>query len=178
MKILRAADRVAVPWKNGGGVTREVTVWPERAGFDDFAWRISIAEVREAGPFSRFDGVERTLTILEGRMRLEFADRVVELDAQSPPFVFSGDESCHGTPLGGPVTDLNAMVRRGRASVARIAAGTVLSAQTIFVAAAAVMARAGDARVTLQPLDALWWDGETPAVVDGAGLAIRLSDIF
>ncbi len=175
MKVLRAADRVAVPWKNGGGVTREVMVWPERAGFDDFEWRVSIAEVRGAGPFSRFVGVERVLAILEGRMRLEFADRVVEIDAESAPLVFSGEESCHGTPLAGPVTDLNVMVRRARAAVERVAAGVVLSAETIFVATEAGVARAGDARVALQPLDALHWAGEEPVAVDGAGLAIRLS---
>ena len=31
MRLLRAADRTAVPWKNGGGVTRDVIVWPAGA---------------------------------------------------------------------------------------------------------------------------------------------------
>ena len=43
MKHLPRDARVARPWKNGGGTTREVAVSPEGAGLDDFAWRISLA---------------------------------------------------------------------------------------------------------------------------------------
>ncbi len=68
---LAAAARRAVPWKNGGGVTEEIAVYPSDAGFDDFAWRISMARVGQGGPFSRFPGVDRTLAVLEGRMRLD-----------------------------------------------------------------------------------------------------------
>jgi environmental stress-induced protein Ves len=116
MRILRAADRIATPWKNGGGVTREVALWPPDSTFDTFDWRVSLAEVREAGPFSVFENIDRTMAILEGRLALTFADREVELDGESTPFAFAGDESCYGAPLGGPVTDLNVMARRGRAT--------------------------------------------------------------
>ncbi|MFN9927385.1 MAG: HutD family protein, partial [Phenylobacterium sp.] len=60
--LLRAADRLAVPWKNGGGITRELAVWPPGASFDDFVWRVSMAEVHQDGPFSSFPGVDRILT--------------------------------------------------------------------------------------------------------------------
>lgn len=114
IRILRAADRAAVPWKNGGGVTREVAVWPPGSDLNTFDWRISIAEVRDEGPFSLFENIDRTLTILEGRMALAFPDHTVERDAHSAPLPFPGDVPCFGTPLGGPVTDLNVMTRRGR----------------------------------------------------------------
>jgi environmental stress-induced protein Ves len=117
--ILRAADRVAVPWKNGGGITREVVVWPPGVSLGAFDWRVSIAEVSAAGPFSRFENIDRTMAILEGRLALRFSDRNVELDANSAPLDFAGDIACGGEPLGGPVTDLNVMVRRGCA-VARV----------------------------------------------------------
>lgn len=116
MRLLRAADRVPVPWKNGGGVTREVAAFPEGAGFDDFLWRVSMAEVRADGPFSVFPDVERVLAVLEGRLRLEVTSLPpVELAADSPPAVFPGDAPTHGAVLAGPVLDLNVMTRRGRA---------------------------------------------------------------
>ena len=40
----------ASPWKNGGGVTREVAKSPSQAPF----WRLSIANVDQEGPFSSF----------------------------------------------------------------------------------------------------------------------------
>jgi len=134
MRILRAADRAAVPWKNGGGLTREVAVWPQDAGFDDFEWRVSIAEVRDAGPFSRFEGVERILAILDGRMRLEFADSVAELDAASAPLTFSGSESCSGTPLDGPVVDLNLMTRGRAGRMQRLRRGIVRDGLVVALA--------------------------------------------
>jgi len=159
MKILRAADRVATPWKNGGGVTREVAVWPAGAGIDAFDWRVSIAEVTGAGPFSHFAGIDRTLAILEGRMALAFADRTVELDADSPPLAFAGDVSCSGTPIGGAVTDLNVMARRGRcaARVERIAGETFsTAAATMVVATANTTIGFGREEMSLNRFDAVF----------------------
>jgi len=150
MKLLRAAERVAVPWKNGGGVTREVAAWPQSAGFEDFDWRVSIAEVAEAGPFSRFENIDRTLAILSGCMVLDFAERSVTLDAASAPFAFAGDAACHGTPIGGPVTDLNVMTRRGRCTsrVERATQATLADALVVAIATT----RLGDQ--TLERFDA------------------------
>ena len=115
MHILRAADRSATPWKNGGGVTREVAAWPPGAGFDDFHWRVSMAEVRADGPFSMFPGVDRILAVLQGRLALDIEGRAtVELDPGAPPAAFPGDAPTAGRVLSGPVTDLNVMTRRGR----------------------------------------------------------------
>lgn len=66
VRILRAAGRAAAVWKNGGGVTREIAVFPEGAGMDDFVWRASLAEVAADGPFSAFPGIDRTITLAEG----------------------------------------------------------------------------------------------------------------
>jgi environmental stress-induced protein Ves len=114
-QILRAADRVATPWKNGLGVTREIAVHPPGAGLDDFDWRISMATVDAGGPFSIFPGVDRILTVLEGRLSLSLDGAVpVELGPDSPPLAFPGDIAVHADLLAGPVTDLNVMTRRGR----------------------------------------------------------------
>ena len=116
MRILRAADRAATPWKNGGGETREVAAWPPGAGFDDFDWRISMATVRSDGPFSVFPGVDRILAVIEGAgLQLTIgAATPLQLDTLTPPTRFSGDAACTAALLAGPVRDLNVMIRRGR----------------------------------------------------------------
>jgi hypothetical protein len=174
MRILRAADRVAVPWKNGGGSTREVAVWPPGAGLDDFEWRVSIAEVHAPGPFSLFPGIDRTLTVLEGRLELTFADRTIELAPESDPFSFPGDVPCDGRPIGGPVMDLNVLTRRGvcSARVQRIASGTVDAArQTIIVATQPATLRFGAEAASLQRFDAALIENAA-SVLDGAAFVI------
>ncbi|MEG1056294.1 MAG: HutD family protein, partial [Janthinobacterium sp.] len=52
------------PWKNGGGSTREIVCFPPGAGMDSFAWRISVATISQAGPFSAFAGIDRQIMLL------------------------------------------------------------------------------------------------------------------
>jgi uncharacterized protein len=179
IRILREADRVAVPWKNGGGVTREVAVWPPVAGMDDFLWRVSIAEVLEAGPFSYFDAVDRTLMVLRGHLVLAFTDFEIDLQPGDDPFAFQGDEPCTGTPFGGPAIDLNVMVRRGRvlASVERVN-DTALAAtadHTLVVAVAPVALHADGAVQTLEPFDAAAIDRGTGASLQGIAYVITIA---
>lgn len=115
MRILRAIDRTPMPWKNGGGVTREVAIWPPTAALDAFDWRISIADVAQGGPFSTFPDVDRVLTVIEGS-GLELVVEglaAVKLDAAAAPFAFPGDAACAARLHLGPIRDLNLMVRRG-----------------------------------------------------------------
>lgn len=49
-----------MPWRNGLGVTTEVLVQPPDASAG-FAWRISVATITRAGPFSPFPGYDRTI---------------------------------------------------------------------------------------------------------------------
>lgn len=117
LTILRAADRKPVPWKNGGGVTREVAAWPPGADFDDFAWRISMAEVREDGPFSSFPGVDRVLAVLEGGLRLNVeGGDVFDLTPDTAPAAFDGGAPTTSHLTAAPVLDLNVMTRRAAAS--------------------------------------------------------------
>jgi environmental stress-induced protein Ves len=115
MRLLRAADRVAVPWKNGGGVTRDVIVSPAGAGMDDFDWRISIAEIASDGPFSAFPGIDRKLAVLEGKVALTIdGGAPVVLDRQAAPLDFQGERAIQADLVDGPSMDLNVMTRRGR----------------------------------------------------------------
>ncbi len=105
-----------MPWKNGGGVTREIALGPAGAGPEEFLWRLSIAEVATSGPFSVFSGIDRTLTVLEGDgLKLDFAegDDLV-IDVPWRPAAFDGGRACEGRLIGGPVVDFNVMSRRGR----------------------------------------------------------------
>ncbi|MCX5192608.1 HutD family protein [Streptomyces sp. NBC_00249] len=116
IRILRAADRAAVPWKNGGGVTREIAARPEDAGTADFAWRVSLAEVAADGPFSEFPGVDRTLTLAEGAgMDLTVGEEHRRVDERYAPRHFPGDLPTGCRLLGGPVVNFNVMWRRERA---------------------------------------------------------------
>ena len=101
MKHLPRDERVARPWKNGGGTTREVAVSPEGAGLDDFAWRISLAELHEAGAFSSYPGVSRTLLLLEGEpVRLDIDGEAVELVRGGEAVHFDGGARVFASPAG------------------------------------------------------------------------------
>jgi environmental stress-induced protein Ves len=113
VRILRAADRIAMPWKNGGGVTREVAAWPPGASLDGFDWRVSLADVAADGPFSAFPGVDRVLTVIDGDgLALEIEGRTVRLEPGAP-FAFPGEAAVVARLTAGPIRDLNVMVRRG-----------------------------------------------------------------
>jgi environmental stress-induced protein Ves len=107
----------AIPWKNGGGVTRTITASPPRSDFDSFDWRVSIAEVASSGDFSRFPGVDRNILLLDGAgMMLHGNDgRVIPLTTPFEPFSFQGEEAFRSQLLDGPSRDFNVMTRRGRA---------------------------------------------------------------
>lgn len=117
LRVIRAQACPEIAWKNGGGTTREIAVFPPGAGMEDFLWRLSMAKVEKAGTFSTFESIDRILTVIEGTLRLSGPTLNVTLDCASNPFPFDGAALIIGEPLTGPVLDLNAMVRRGSHSV-------------------------------------------------------------
>ena len=48
---VRFDDLPPQPWRNGGGVTRALLTWPHA---DDWAVRVSVADITRDGPFSAF----------------------------------------------------------------------------------------------------------------------------
>jgi len=165
MRHLPHSARIARPWKNGGGVTRDVFTAPEGAGLDSFDWRVSLAEVASDGPFSRFDGIDRTTAILSGAgFFLTVDGHPHRLTPDSPGLAYPGDAPASAVLIGGPVIDLNVMTRRARHShsLRRV----VLDQPAVFEAGTAlVLWQAGRARVSNgatpvmpDPLDALVFD--------------------
>ncbi len=107
-----------MPWKNGGGETVEIAVFPPDASVDDFDWRISMAMVASDGPFSIFPGIDRTLSILDGSGMSLSIDRSapILLNKTSEPLSFAADVPVDAVLVDGTITDLNVMTRRGRFS--------------------------------------------------------------
>ena len=114
-RLIKPADYVRMPWKNGGGHTTEIAAHPATATLDSFDWRISIADINAEGPFSRFPGVDRIIVLVAGAgMRLAGDAHVAELRAPFEPYAFSGDDALSCSLVDGPVRDFNLMLRRGR----------------------------------------------------------------
>ena len=117
LSVLKPSDYRVMPWKNGGGTTTEIWIHPEGAGWDDFAWRVGIADIARSGPFSSFPGIERSILMLEcpegSGMKLTIDGNESMLPLHR--FVdFAGEAVTEGTLLGAPVRDFNVMSRRGR----------------------------------------------------------------
>ena len=97
------ADLVATPWKNGGGVTREILSWPPGSTVANFDWRVSIAHIASSGPFSAFPGVDRVITLLEGAgVDLRSSGGAINhsLDHPLVPFAFAGEAPIDARLLG------------------------------------------------------------------------------
>ncbi|WP_370878591.1 HutD/Ves family protein [Pararhizobium capsulatum] len=105
-----------MPWKNGGGETTEIAVYPPDADLAGFGWRISMATVANDGPFSAFPGIDRTLSILSGEgVELDIAGRAPTMLTQSSaPLAFPADAATSARLVSGTITDLNVMTRRGQ----------------------------------------------------------------
>ncbi|RQS74023.1 HutD family protein [Burkholderia sp. Bp8963] len=185
--LIRASSLVASPWKNGGGVTREIAAHPPGAALDAFAWRVSVADVGEAGPFSRFPGIDRTLVLLSGAgMTLaEEGGAQHVLDAPLARVDFAGETAIDATLHDGATRDFNLMTRRAttRGSVAAWRAGTHRVERTdtmlLFCATGTVQVVLDGATHTLEELDTLRLDGPQRAFDvavsgDGALLAVSL----
>jgi len=142
MRRLGPADYRDMPWKNGGGVTREMLKLPHPSDPARFLARLSIATVGASGPFSVFPGVNRLIMLLEGKgMALSIAGAPeVVLDQRWQPFAFPGDAEINCRLLGGAVRDFNLMVDRATAeatlAVVHLAPGetrTVAGASTVLL---------------------------------------------
>jgi len=129
-RVLTPADYRETAWKNGGGRTTELAIHPPGAGLAHFAWRVSIADVQQDGPFSDFDGVDRTLVLLRGAgMLLTAGGATLDIRVPFEPVAFAGEIAYACVLCDGPVQDFNLMVRRsvahGRVDVVRDTAGAV-----------------------------------------------------
>lgn len=115
MEIIRFAELRSEPWRNGGGVTRELASHPKAASAQDGAWdwRVSIADVSKAADFSAFPGMERVLTVIDGELLLLTVDGAEHPLEKYRPFRFSGESAAHGALPTGDIRNLNVITRTG-----------------------------------------------------------------
>jgi hypothetical protein len=150
LQILRARDRAMTPWKNGGGVTCQIAVFPEDADLTNFAWRISLATIAAGGEFSTFTGVDRLMLVLAGRLELEMAGASpLTLDAATPALAFPGDAPVAALTPASPVADVNVMVRRGRFTASLERRAVAGAAAVVGQDVSFILAPAGGVGVTL-----------------------------
>jgi len=115
--LLPAIGHRRMRWANGSGATSEIMVSPPGAGMHNFLWRASIADIDRPGPFSPLPGIDRSIMVLDGLLRLRIdAMAPIRLAPDTPPFSFSGDAAVFAQPEGRPVADFSMMTRRGQAS--------------------------------------------------------------
>lgn len=184
LRHLTPADARRVPWKNGRGVTDELLVWPPGASLQrgDFEWRLARAGVSEAGPFSEFPGFERVLLVTSGEgLLLRPAAAAAPMRALPlRPVRFAGEGATSAELLGGPVTDLNLLLRRGvvRGDVDVLQPGgtprrvRLAAAHAVLVLLAGALELRGlGAPVVLAAGESLWArDAQAEAVVAGDGV--------
>lgn len=113
MRIIRQSDLVEKPWKNGGGITRDIA-----AEFDGetLLWRLSMADVDSDGPFSVFAGLTRVLTVIKGGgMILQSPDSALTAE-YAQPVTFDGASPITAKLTNGSLTDFNLMYATARVS--------------------------------------------------------------
>ena len=160
----------AQPWRNGGGLTRELLVWraPHHAPSPDSPWslRLSVADITQDGPFSSFPGIDRCFAVLEGNgVELALPAGARQQRLTDPPLAFDGAVAVGCRLLGGPTRDLNLMGQRsaGRIAMQRALPESVLEAGSAWrglFAFSAAQVDCGPAAglQTLDPGTLLWSD--------------------
>ncbi|MFI6435756.1 HutD family protein [Streptomyces sp. NPDC050759] len=192
---LRWSEYRSVPWKNGGGRTREVasgTVQAPPASAetaDGFDWRVSVADVDAGGSFSAFPGIDRVITVVEGEGMVLTVDGAPHAVGPLSPFAFSGDAATDCRPTAGAVRTMNVMTRRSRAAatvrivtlaVARGAEMACPDGETLLVMAVTEGIAVGEPdgrETTLGRLDCMRHEGPAALTLRGDGIvaAIRIT---
>jgi hypothetical protein len=150
--LLPAAVRVPVPWRNGGGITREIATTPE--------WRLSIADVDRDGPFSAYPEYHRVITPIRGNGMVLTVDGTTHRVLRHQPFAFPGGADTTCELIYGSVVNLNVMSKTpAHVELRRVRA-------EMRLAATALVVLEGELTIGpyhLGPLDALVLDDQISA---------------
>ena len=180
----------AMAWKNGGGVTREIVREPAGASLEDFDWRVSVADIAAAGPFSRFVGIDRHLLLLEGNgVHLTSAEAGLDVNllADDTVLAFSGNVDMNSLLLGGAVRDFNVMTKRG---VWQAQVNVWTEAATVQPQAGLILQTVGQARCEHEEGESVlaagqgcWWQGQMtslrwqPLSADAKAIVVVLQSV-
>lgn len=165
LHLVHLAEVPPQPWRNGGGVTRELLAWSPHGPAAEWALRVSVADIDRDGPFSAFPGIDRHFAVLEGEgvvLGEPGAERL--LTVSTAPWSFDGESAPACRLRHGPTRDLNLMVRRagGRGHLVPITGrGLALAPgpawRAVYARQALVLRRAGDDAPLALPAHALAW---------------------
>jgi len=106
LRIFNFSNLEPVPWKNGGGVTREIAAFRENG---NIIWRLSIADVASDGAFSSFVGLTRVLTVIQGKGIVLCTENRNSEAVLGMPVTFDGGRATQAKLIDGPIRDLNVM---------------------------------------------------------------------
>lgn len=114
-QVLRHRFYPSMPWRNGRGSTLEIARDPPTG--EEFAWRLSLADIEQDGAFSEYAGYRRALVLIAGKsLHLRFKGHGhCILEAAGRGTRFEGDWKTHCAVPDGRCTDLSLIVQRGRA---------------------------------------------------------------
>ncbi len=112
IEVIRARDYREQPWKNGGGLTREIAVAFSDDRDKSVLWRVSLATIDRDGPFSEYRGYDRTIVALDAApVELDVDGKSIVLERWQP-HEFRGEARVACRLRGGAARDLNAMTLR------------------------------------------------------------------
>ena len=126
-RLLNYESYRAMPWRNGLGSTLEIAREP--AAGEQFAWRLSLADIERDTDFSLYPGYSRALVLIAGdSLSLRFGGHGRSLlDSRKRGARFEGDWQTRCSLPQGRCTDLSLIVRK--AAGAR--AGSVVRAPRV-----------------------------------------------
>lgn len=178
--VVRVADAVPTPWKNGGGTTRELLAWPAAA---DWIVRVSVADISTSGPFSVYAGVDRWFAVLSGGdISLATAGTPPQRLAasQAELHAFAGDVPTDCTALGTGTQDFNVMLRRARGRLnqyslrQRVSLETTCELVALFAVEPVAVKADGDSGCALPGMAlACWHNPRRAALALHAQAAVR-----
>lgn len=166
IRLIDPANFQAVPWKNGGGTATDIAV--SLAADGAVAWRVGTAAIGKDGPFSDYDGVTRTFTIVEGPgVHLDFAGAGTRTLPRDQPTRFAGAPApfcrlCDDTPA----TAFNLLTGDGLASGDVVICQGRGAGEPVATAAIHVL-------LALEGAWSMTADGETLVVQQGAAAQVE-----
>jgi len=164
-RVVRVDETPPQRWRNGGGWTRELLVWPAAA---DWRVRVSVADIEVDGPFSSFPGVRRFFAVLEGLgVELTIDGELHQRRSADAALQFAGDAATSCRLLQGPTRDLNLMVRGTGGAMERVVADKEWKPPAVVCGLFALTAGTcrGDHVSTTVPGFALLWFERAPAAL-------------
>lgn len=148
-------------WRNGGGETREIVSFPP--GASEFGWRASIATIAASGDFSRFPGIDRVITLIDGEpVALHSPQKPPHLLRLNLPHRFRGEEAIRAQLSASASLDFNIMTRRGQFSASVQVSDIAQQSEAGVCWVIAGEWQAGEHR--LRRGQGVWWSGEDTAV--------------